>query len=296
MYWDDDLYVRRKLLLPFFWNVLAQKGQIFGNRNNGNKVNVANAYAVSYPGYNEMLTGNADPAISNNNRSHNPNRNVLEYLDNIASFRGKVALFSSWDVFPFIVHAKRNTLFVNSGYQEVKYEMQSSTKELINQVQEKAIVSNRKATRYDRLTFLAAKEYLQQNNPRLLFLALGETDEYAHDGRYDLYLQQANDIDRMLGELWYWIQTTEGYRNNTTLIITTDHGRGARSQKWHAHGRFISGSDETWLAIIGPGILPWGERTNDNQLYQQQLAPTIAMILGEQFQPPGNYVDPVSLR
>jgi hypothetical protein len=32
LYWHKESEERRKLLMPFFWNVLAAKGQLYGNR------------------------------------------------------------------------------------------------------------------------------------------------------------------------------------------------------------------------------------------------------------------------
>src|ERR1043165_1526158 len=52
MYWDSSAEVRRKKLLPFFWGTLAERGRLYGNRLNGNKVNVRNWLRISYPGYN----------------------------------------------------------------------------------------------------------------------------------------------------------------------------------------------------------------------------------------------------
>src|SRR5690242_20473275 len=39
-YWSDDVNERRKKLMPFTWNYIAKHGQLYGNRNLGNKVNV----------------------------------------------------------------------------------------------------------------------------------------------------------------------------------------------------------------------------------------------------------------
>ncbi len=282
LYWDRSPEARRKKLMPFFWNVLVAKGQAYGNRQYDNKMNVANAYAISYPGYNEMLTGNTDPFISSNRKFDNPNINVLEYLNGKQEFNGRVAAFSSWDVFPYILNKERNGLPVNSGYEKVK-ENHNTVLHMLNRVQEEA-VQHKAATRYDQLTFIAAKEYLQQQRPKVLYLGLGETDEFAHDGRYDLYLQQANATDRMIAELWHWVQTTEGYKDNTTFIIITDHGRGRKKSKWTSHGFFTGGSSEVWLAVAGPGIEPLGEMKENQQLYLQQVAQTIANLLGEKFE------------
>jgi hypothetical protein len=124
---------------------------------------------------------------------------------------------------------------------------------------------------------------LQQHKPRVVFIGLGETDEYAHMGRYDLYLEQINKIDRMIAELWHWAQTTPGYKDNTSFLITTDHGRGSRESKWTSHSTFIRGSSQTWMALMGPGIEPLGEIKQGQQLYQYQVAGMIAALAGEKF-------------
>src|SRR5688572_1608825 len=67
-FWDEELNERRKKLMPFFWNVIAKEGQLLGNRQYNNKVNVSNIYALSYPGYNEIFTGNTDLSIFSNSR------------------------------------------------------------------------------------------------------------------------------------------------------------------------------------------------------------------------------------
>jgi hypothetical protein len=281
LYWAATPEERRQKLMPFFWNVIGKKGQIYGNRAYNNKVNVVNNYDLSYPGYNEIFTGYPDPHISSNKRKINPNSNVLEYLNTKPAFHNKVVAFTSWDVFPYIFNENRSGFLVNSGYDTLNNEAPLEEETLINGMEED-LVYDKAHTRYDQLTYLAAKEYLKHYHPKVLFLGLGETDEFAHDGRYDLYLQQANQIDKMIADLWHWVQTTPGYANNTTFIITTDHGRGTKD-KWTSHAEFIKGSSQTWLALVGPGIYPLGEIKEAKQLYQQQLAQAIAKLLGEEF-------------
>ena len=294
LYWGNTVSERRKKLMPFFWNVLVGKGQLYGNRYFDNKVNTANLYSISYPGYNEIFTGSADVHISSNSKTNNSNINILEYLESKPAFKGKVAVFTSWDVFPYILNADRNGIVINSGYAAIKESKASLGQEMINKVQEEGIYE-KKATRYDELTFLTAKEYIFKHQPRVLFLGLGETDEFAHQKRYDLYLAQANKTDRMIAELWHLVQTTPGYKDNTTFIITTDHGRGRRAEKWTSHGEFIKGSSQTWLAVMGPGINPSGEIKEGQQIYQQQIAQTIARLLGEEFDT-DNIAPAISLR
>jgi Metalloenzyme superfamily len=281
MFWADTKEERRKKLMPFFWNVIANKGQLIGNRDLNNKMNVANIYSVSYPGYNEIFTGTTDINISGNGKKNNPNINVLEYLDSKDEFEGKIAVFSSWDVFPYIINRSRNNITMNSGYEKLE-NINDETSLMINEVQDKAI-TNKTATRYDMLTYTTAKEYIKINKPRVVVIGFGETDDFAHQKRYDLYLQQANQVDRMIGELWHMVQTTPGYKNNTSFLITTDHGRGNNTKHWSGHGFFIDGSSQTWLAMMGPNIAPLGERTEKEKIYNKQIAQTIANLVGENF-------------
>ena len=282
LYWADTKEERRKKLMPFFWSVVAAKGQVYGNREFDNKVNTANVYSISYPGYNEIFTGVTDINISSNGKRSNPNINVLEYLNTKPSFAGKVVAFTSWDVFPYILNEKRSGMLVNSGYERMSNTGLSPQLAVLNTVQDE-IINEKAATRYDQLTFVAAKEYIIQQHPKVVYLGLGETDEFAHKGRYDLYLEQANKVDRMIAELWHLVQTTPGYKDNSVFIITTDHGRGNRNSKWTSHGEFIRGSSQAWMAVMGRGISPAGEIKEKQQLYQQQLAQTIAAFAGEEF-------------
>lgn len=79
-YWRDSAQERRETLMPFLWSAMAQTGQIFGNRDLGSDASVTNGFNISYPGYNEALTGAADPRIRSNDALPNPNVTALEYL------------------------------------------------------------------------------------------------------------------------------------------------------------------------------------------------------------------------
>lgn len=282
LYWSANKEERRKKLLPFFWNVIATRGQLYGNRSYDNKVNASNLYSISYPGYNEMLAGNTDVTVSSNRKINNYNTTVLEYLNAKEAFKGKVAAFSSWDVFPYILNKKRSGIMINSGY-ELAEDAESPIQRLINKVQD-GVAHDNTATRHDELTFLTARDYIQQHQPKVVYLGFGETDEAAHEGRYDMYLEKAAEADRMIAKLWHLVQTTPGYKDNTTFIITTDHGRGNKNRNWSGHGAWISGSSQTWLALLGPHIKPAGEIKKDQQIYQKQVAQTIAALLGETFE------------
>lgn len=279
MYWSGNKEERRKKLMPFFWNILSQQGQLYGNRTLNNKMNVANPYALSYPGYNEIFTGTVDLTLFNNGKAANQNLSLLEMLNATTSYKNRVAAFTSWDAFPFILNKEKSDVFINSGFEDVGEQNLSDAENFINALQTE--IEDKKNVRYDELTYIACKEYIQKKKPSVIFLGLGGTDEAAHQKKYDQYLQQANNADRMIGELWNYLQTLPEYAAQTTFLITTDHGRGASASNWYTHGLLVQGSSQTWMGLLGRSVNPTGERKNNQQLYQKNLKELIFKILAQ---------------
>ncbi len=134
-YWRNDLTERRKALFPFFWNTIATQGQLYGNRTAGSKVDITNNQLFSYPGYNEILTGHADnERIHSNDKFYNPNKNVLEYFNSLPAFKNKVAAFTSWDVFPYIINDKRSGVYVSTGWEPIKDKKLTEREQIMNQL------------------------------------------------------------------------------------------------------------------------------------------------------------------
>lgn len=282
-YWRDNVQERRKALLPFFWNTVATEGQLYGNRTLGSKVNVTNQMWFSYPGYNEILTGHADDEnISSNDKNYNPNTTVLEYINNQPGFKGKVAAFTSWDCFPYIINDKRSGVFVSAGLVEAKGDKITEREKILNQLLD-AVPNPLGDVRLDAYTFYYGLEYMKKNKPRVMYFAFDETDDFAHGGEYAAYLNAANYTDRFIGELWSYIQSDPQYKDKTTLIIAVDHGRGITAEEWKHHGTKIKHADEIWLAVMGPDTPATGEEKKESQYYQNQIAKTLAAFLGLDF-------------
>ncbi len=282
LFWADSPEERRKKLMPFTWNLLAARGQLWGNRHYQNKVSVANPYRFSYAGYNEILTGFADPAVITNKPRKNGNANLLSYLHELPAYRDRIAVFGSWNLFSYILDGPGQKLSVNCGYQPATDDSLSVTEKAVNYLQETSS-NNGRSTRSDMLTFSLAAEHIAKKHPRIVYIGFGETDEFAHHSQYDNYLSQANMFDKMLAELWSLVQRDEFYKNKTTFFITTDHGRGRRAANWNVHGPLTPGSDETWLMQLGPNVEARGEIKQAADFNNEQFAQTIAAYLGEYF-------------
>src|SRR5262245_195325 len=103
-FWLETPEARRAALFPFLWGTVAKQGQLWGNRDRGSDVRVSNGHHFSYPGYNEFLTGYADPKIDSNDPKLNANTNVFEWLNARPAFHGRVAAAVNWDVLPWILN------------------------------------------------------------------------------------------------------------------------------------------------------------------------------------------------
>ena len=294
-FWAGTEDERRKKLMPFFWNTIATKGQLYGNRKYGNNVNNANRYWFSYPGYNEIFTGYPDTAVNSNDKIPNKNESVLAFLNKRPEFNGKIAAFTSWDVFDAIFNEEKYGFLVSSGFDKLPAAIANTPElQLLNEMQFQSPKPLGNGVRPDYVTYYLAKCYLKKYQPRVLYIAFDETDDYAHGGRYDYYLNYAYLNDQWIADLWNTIQSLPAYKDKTTLLITTDHGRGDKTKsEWTSHGEKILDASEIWIAAIGPDTKPLGELKGQTQLYQKQVAGTIAALLGLQFKTDHPVAEPI---
>lgn len=281
-YWNDDSEQRRKLLFPFLWDVIGNKGQIFGNQNKGSMARVTNGKAFSYPGYNEMLIGHSDPRIDSNEFGPNPNTTVFEWMDHFPEFHGTVGVFATWDVFKNIFNEPRSHLPMQVGWDVPEKGKHNERAELINELFKTATKLD-DGDLWNSFLQIPLLDYVKSSHPRLLFVGYGETDNWAHAGRYDLVLNSAHQFDYFVRQLWETMQAMPQYRDQTTFIITTDHGRGGGLAGWKNHGVDEKGSENIWIAVIGPDTAALGERSQVQGVTQSQVAATIAELLGKDF-------------
>jgi hypothetical protein len=286
-YWRDTPAARRAALFPFLWGTVAKQGQIFGNRTAGSDAHVTNGKAFSYPGYNEMTTGFPNDAIDRNEFGPNPTPTVFEWLNHFEEFHGRVAVYGTWQIFDDIFNKARSGLVMQTGWtapvQGPTADPGSTARAaLLRRLYETS-------TRFDEedvddaLLQVPLLDYVRTAKPRVLFVGYGETDNWAHQGRYDLVLDSAHRMDGFVKELWDTMQAMPEYRGTTTFIVTCDHGRGSGLSEWKEHGVEEKGSENVWIAVMGPDTAPLGERTHTAAVTQSQIAATVAALLGRDY-------------
>jgi len=281
-YWADTPEARREKLMPFFWGTLMkQRGSIAGNRSLNSAVMTTNKMWFSYPGYSEILTGQAhDDVVNSNDRKRNPNTSVLEFLKRKLKLdKNQVALFGSWDVFNWIGEHEEGAITINAGHEPYDPPgLDDPEIRVLSKLQNEKL-SPWDSVRFDYFTVRFATAHLKAYRPRVLHIALGETDDWAHGGDYAHVLDSLHHNDQQFKELWEYLQSSPRYKGKTTIIFTADHGRGKTPKDWTDHGEKVPEAQYIWMAFVSPDIPLRGEWKNAETIYQNQVAATLCRLL-----------------
>ena len=279
-FWAETAEVRREKLMPFFWQTLMKNhGSIAGNRSLKSEVKTTNNHLFSYPGYSEIVTGEPhDDIIDSNKRIQNKFPSFLQFLQKKMNLNSnQVASFASWEVMNEIVTTDANAFLVNAGFEN--YESKDIEIQRLSAMQLET-PTPWDSVRHDYYTFRFAMSHLKTFHPRVLHIGLGETDDWAHDGRYDMVIDDLHRTDNYFKELWQFLETDQQYKGKTSIIITVDHGRGSSEKDWSDHGKDVPEARYIWMAFISPDIKLRGEWKDTKTLYQNQIAATLCKLLG----------------
>jgi hypothetical protein len=279
-YWRDTPEARRAALWPCFWGTLAPQGIVLGNKWKGSSVQPNNPHLFSAPGYAEILTGQYQPDVVSNDVKRYAHPTVLEFVRReLGLGKRQVATFGSWEGFATLSSSQAGAFFTNAGYERVPPGIANARMAWLGDLQFD-IMALWEVGRSDAVTFHLALEYLKTQRPRLLYIALGESDDWAHARRYDRLLDYIQVVDTYLKTLWQTVQSLDGYRGRTTLILTTDHGRGVTPADWVEHDEGIEGSEDIWIAVIGPDTPDRGDLAPYPTVHQADVAATLLRFFG----------------
>ena len=283
-YWRDTPEERRQALMPFIWSYAPQHGYMLGNRTKNSLMQVSNSMSFSYPGYREMFCGWADDArIDSNDPNPNPNVSVLEVVNQDPRYKGKVMMYSSWESIRFAVNNERGGFKASSAHEP---SFTDSDMSRLMQDVDAGIADGGfgDSERLDCITYGMAMETLKKEHPKVFYVGFGDTDEYAHGGAYDHYLEAIHWADLYIRRIVEACEADPYYKGKTTYILTCDHGRG-NGAAFRGHSASVRGANHTWFIAFGKDVPVVGETNNNGVFYTKQFAATIASILGVDFTP-----------
>ena len=279
-YWRDSPTARREALMPNFWRTLAPMGIVLGNKSKGSSVQVRNDQWFSYPGYSEILTGQPQPEVRSNDLVRYPHVTVLQYAQKALKLPPtQVAQIGSWDGFKMAASSVDGAFFMNGAYDRVPPPLSTPEMDELATLRTQVMELWEEGSN-DVLTTRIALAYIKAQKPRVLWLGLSQSDDWAHARRYDRLLDYLHLADQLLAQLWSTLQSIDQYRDRTTLVITTDHGRGLTPKDWPEHDAGIEGCDDIWIAVIGPDTPDRGELAPAETVHQSDVAATMLKLLG----------------
>jgi hypothetical protein len=225
---------------------------------------------VSLPGYREIVRGRASADCTDNECARLETPTLLDEMSD-------VAVIASWER---IARVTPKNAVVSAGRHEGSRRDQLRVNARASQILDEGAHSRARPGyadyRPDRYTAALAKEYLRERRPRFLWVALGDTDEYAHRNDYDGYLASLRGADRLVGELWAQLGEMGEYGAETTLLVTADHGR---ADDFRDHGDAPE-SSRVWLVAAGGAVMPRGKVPAQRTVHLADIAPTVRVLLG----------------
>ena len=139
-----------------------------------------------------MSTGFPNDAIDSNEFGPNPTPSVFEWLNKFAEFHGQVAIYGTWNVFENIFNRRRSGLIIQAGWTPPPGKSPSSPRDALLKRLYATTTPLDEEDVGNSFLQVALLDYVKSAKPRVLFVGYGETDNWAHQGRYDLVLDSAH--------------------------------------------------------------------------------------------------------
>jgi hypothetical protein len=228
------------------------------------------ARRLSTPSYQAMLSGWAQPC-SNNDCGTVPVETLLESLRRRLDLpREKVAVVTTCSCVIWSAAHDRSAVYMDDGTLVVGGEGTARNP------------GDEWSQRSDAVTMEIALEVLRRQQPRFLLIQLDDADVRGHARDRAGYLEALTAMDAFLLRLFETLdEMGPGERARTTVLLTTDHGRGSNfASLWGSHGE-IWGAQDVFLAAIGPHVPPVGRVKGEHaEIRHADLRPTIELLMG----------------
>ncbi|MFO0679535.1 MAG: sulfatase-like hydrolase/transferase [Polyangiaceae bacterium] len=244
-------------LFPNVYRALAGSGCALGAPGHG-VVAASGPNFVSLPGYTEIFTGRAPVACGDNDCARTT---IPTILDQAHAMGLSVAAHGSWERLERAATKYPGTFPASFGRGTAAGDPYPGTGEF----------------RPDRDTAAKALRVLEDDRPDLLYVGLGEPDEYAHRGDYAGYVGSLRRSDAFLGDLFAALGRMGERGAATHVIVTADHGR---ADDFVNHGGGSPESARVFLLAFGPEVSRRGFVHSRTPRKLGDVAPTLATLLG----------------
>lgn len=271
------------------------EGFLWGDPRRREEVVVANKSWSSLPAYQSIFAGAVQVCKSNacgRTKAHTLQERLTDSTDSQgAGFtHANVATIASWEKIALAVEHDEHSSFVNAGNEPLFDGEIDEELKLINE-QQKKDPPPWGGSRKDKYTFQHALRYLKVHEPRFLYISFVDADEWGHRGNYPEYVKSLRFYDEALRTLAQVVDAMKDYGESTTILVTTDHGRGSDSD-WGEHGSGFPGSEKVW--IYGRNALTSQEKIArshpSRKITHLDIRPTVEALFGLKPEGPGKVI------
>ncbi len=277
---DLESFTSGALLMPELHAWLRDEGTALGAPTDPHGVFASGPNFVSLPGYLEILTGHAQSDCQDNECGAVREKTILDEARERAGARDAVAAFASWPILGRAVAKSPDAMVVSAGidslYGWAELKKTPALLRLWETGRPKDSYPGLDGYRTDVLTARLALAYIEARAPRLTFIALGDTDEYAHKGDYRGYIKALRQTDLILGELRNTLKRSGEWGRRTTVLVTADHGR---ANDFRNHGGAYPESARSFVIALGGQARQEGIITTSAPHRLADIAPTVRHIL-----------------
>lgn len=229
---------------------------------------------VSLPGYREILTGRRGADCSDNDcpALHEPT--LLDELRLRGGLDGgEIVTIASWEIIERAASAAPSAITLSTG----RHGGASRSRLAEDSVLRQRLDEGARARpfpghgdyRPDAFTTALALALVAARQPRVLWLALGDTDEWAHRGDRARYLDALAAADLAIGAL------AAAAPPDTIFIVTGDHGRSAN---FRDHGDSLE-SAASFLVAAGGAVPVRGVVASAPEHHLADVAPSLRALL-----------------
>lgn len=274
--WQDVFGPRGKNELPTLRRLITTDGAAIGAPTSRSVIRASGPAYLSLPGYRELLLGHESDCQANDCKAPTE-PGLIEALSN--GEPGDVAVFASWGTVGDALRSDADAL-VSAGKKYLLGESELAEAGLLgNWTQARAESSKPGWGTYrpDRHTASLGIEYLKRREPRFLFMSLGDTDEFAHQGKREAYWRALRDFDRTVAAVQNVLNEFESRGERTLLLVTTDHGR---ADNFSDHGPKFPESSRVWLLATGNAVRARGVIESPAPRRLRDVAPTVLLAAG----------------
>ncbi|HEY8079664.1 MAG TPA: alkaline phosphatase family protein [Labilithrix sp.] len=256
--WQDVFEPHGRDPLPNMRRLAQTRGAFVGAPGRG-RIDASGPEYISLPGYNEILSGRPPRACQTNDC---PRATAHTLLDEAWASGAEVAAFASWEKLDRAITSSPGKFLVSCGRDgDPTIDPYPGSGDF----------------RPDAITGYLAVSHLWRSQPDVLFVGLGEPDEYAHRGDREGYESALRLDDEIVGQIFHVLDQMGERGAQTTVVVTADHGR---ADDFNGHGGWAPESARVWLFASGPTFDARGRVASLEPRHLADIAPTLRIVLG----------------